>query len=395
MKKSVIKIGLLSHLFAHENLGCVALSISNILFLDKAAIQSGIAVEYVILVSNEQMQIKLDCTENNYSYRIIPRFRQSLLHPIYFLRGEFISDLDIMINLSGGDGFTDIYGFKRVLGETYMTLLAGKMKIPTIFAPQTIGPFESKIPSRIAAKTLEYCDLVFSRDNQSTICCKELNAGSKTTEVIDVAFALPYHDINLHSLKKKLGVNVSGLLYNGGYNRNNYFNLNIDYKEFTERLIEEMLLLDYEVHLIPHVNAEKNIIEDDYRVCEELHRKMPNTILAPRYSSPVDVKSYIAKMDFFTGARMHSTIAAFSSQVPVVPIAYSRKFSGLYGTLEYKYIIDLKVIKTIGDAVAKFKEFLEGCDEMKKALENGRQIYNSRLNNYENKLADYFKQYIK
>jgi polysaccharide pyruvyl transferase WcaK-like protein len=62
--------------------------------------------------------------------------------------------------------------------------------------------------------------------------------------------------------------------------------------------------------------------------------------LAPKFSSPVEAKSYISNLDFFTGARMHATIAAFSSGVPVVPVAYSRKFSGLYGTLGYKNLVD-------------------------------------------------------
>ena len=40
---------------------------------------------------------------------------------------------------------------------------------------------------------------------------------------------------------------------------------------------------------------------------------------------------------------MHATIAAFSSGVPVVPMAYSRKFNGLYtDTLDYNCLVDLK-----------------------------------------------------
>ena len=40
---------------------------------------------------------------------------------------------------------------------------------------------------------------------------------------------------------------------------------------------------------------------------------------------------------------MHATIAAFSAGVPVVPMAYSRKFNGLFiDTLSYPHLIDLK-----------------------------------------------------
>ncbi|MBP9830985.1 MAG: hypothetical protein KBC65_05930, partial [Polaromonas sp.] len=39
---------------------------------------------------------------------------------------------------------------------------------------------------------------------------------------------------------------------------------------------------------------------------------------------------------------MHACIAAFSSGVPVVPMAYSRKFNGLFGTLGYVEIADCR-----------------------------------------------------
>ncbi len=37
---------------------------------------------------------------------------------------------------------------------------------------------------------------------------------------------------------------------------------------------------------------------------------------------------------------MHACIAAFSSGVPVVPMAYSRKFEGLFGTIGYERTVD-------------------------------------------------------
>ena len=40
------------------------------------------------------------------------------------------------------------------------------------------------------------------------------------------------------------------------------------------------------------------------------------------------------------GARMHACIAAFSAGVPVVPMAYSRKFAGLFGAMGYDETVD-------------------------------------------------------
>ena len=54
--------------------------------------------------------------------------------------------------------------------------------------------------------------------------------------------------------------------------------------------------------------------------------RVPGVVRAPNSNSPSEAKSYIAGLDFLTAARMHACIAAFSAGVPVVPVAYSRKF---------------------------------------------------------------------
>lgn len=100
-----------------------------------------------------------------------------------------------------------------------------------------------------------------------------------------------------------------------------------------------------QVHLIPHVVGAERTIENDYGVSYDLWRQYNNSKLklAPLALGPVEIKSYIAGMDFFVGARMHATIGAFSSGVPVVPMAYSRKFNGLFiDTLDYPYICDMR-----------------------------------------------------
>jgi polysaccharide pyruvyl transferase WcaK-like protein len=71
-----------------------------------------------------------------------------------------------------------------------------------------------------------------------------------------------------------------------------------------------------------------------------MSKEVPSVTVAPAFTSPSEAKSYIAGMDFFMGARMHACIAAFSSGVPVVPMAYSRKFAGLFGTLGYDETVD-------------------------------------------------------
>jgi polysaccharide pyruvyl transferase WcaK-like protein len=60
------------------------------------------------------------------------------------------------------------------------------------------------------------------------------------------------------------------------------------------------------------------------------------------FKSPQEAKSYISGLDFLVAGRMHACIAAFSTGTPVVPIAYSRKFTGLFGTLDYPWLITMQ-----------------------------------------------------
>ena len=87
-------------------------------------------------------------------------------------------------------------------------------------------------------------------------------------------------------------------------------------------------------------------VEDDLTANKTLAEEFPGVIVAPRFEGPSEAKSYISGLDFFCGSRMHACIAAFSSGVPVLPIAYSRKFAGVFGSLGYDRIADAKTQTT-------------------------------------------------
>ena len=59
------------------------------------------------------------------------------------------------------------------------------------------------------------------------------------------------------------------------------------------------------------------------------------------FETPIEVKNCISQMDIFIGSRMHATIGALSSGVVTIPVAYSRKFSGLFESIGYMHTIDI------------------------------------------------------
>ena len=112
-----------------------------------------------------------------------------------------------------------------------------------------------------------------------------------------------------------------------------------------------------------------------------LFARTEGIVVAPVFASPTDAKSYIAGMDFFIGARMHAAIAAFSSGVPVVPMAYSRKFQGVFGTLGYPHVANCKADSAeeiIDRVMSGYANRASLADEVATAM----QAVNARLDAY-------------
>ena len=84
---------------------------------------------------------------------------------------------------------------------------------------------------------------------------------------------------------------------------------------------------------------------------------------------------------------MHATIGATSSGVPVIPVAYSRKFNGLFDTLQYPFYIDAKSGITVDEALERFEQYMHKTDDMKEALVKAKKIYTDKLKEYQRNLA--------
>jgi colanic acid/amylovoran biosynthesis protein len=136
-----------------------------------------------------------------------------------------------------------------------------------------------------------------------------------------------------------IGLNVSGLVYHGGYTRDNMFQLKLDYVGFV-RLLVEQLLGDpsNRLVLVPHTFAPPGRVESDPSACRALQQALPLAIrnrvhlLLAEYDQH-RIKGVIGMCDFFIGSRMHACIAALSQGIPTVGVAYSRNFAGVFETV--------------------------------------------------------------
>jgi polysaccharide pyruvyl transferase WcaK-like protein len=383
--RKTLTIGMLWHSPNSGNLGVGALTLGNLALARRAAAAAGFTPHFELIGFADPGRA---------NYVSSADITVTALDGRAMLPGgalwQALDRCDAVLDIGGGDSFTDIYGAKR-FGYLWLSKLAARLKgKPLVFSPQTIGPF-GKVWSRpLAGFILRRADKVFARDPKSLAALEELAPDAPAALSADVAFALPYEKRD-HGAGTHVGINVSGLLFNGGYSGANEFGMEIDYPAFTRKLIAALLQRpEVKVHLVPHVLSDSLPQDDDYRVAERLKQEFPRVILAERFAGPVEAKSYIAGLEMLVGGRMHACIAAHSSGVAVVPIAYSRKFAGLFeGVLGYPHLVPVTGLDT-DDAIAFVLDAFERRAALAQDCLASRAKVDALLSGYVEALAQLF-----
>lgn len=399
-----MKIILANAAINNGNRGCVALSVSSMFILDELLNekniphtfylpQSGYSKrdEHVLKVGGRTLRFisLMDSTQ----FTLRQRLRNLSHYKEYAESLKVYKEADYILDIGQGDSFADIYGKFRFNWIFSQYRLAMKYKKPFCILPQTIGPFKDPKIQKQAKKGIDYASCVMVRDKQSYDYVRELMPHKPVTEIIDVAFFMPYKQKTFGHDHLHVGLNVSALLWHGGYTHNNQFGLKADYPALVRSVIDYFLAQEHvKLHLISHVVGANRHVENDYAVASDLCEgyNHPNLVLSPLFLDPIAAKNYISGMDFFMGARMHSTIAAFSSYVPVVPMAYSRKFNGLFiDTLQYPYMVDMKaqnneeILATIRQCFAQRKHLKDVEQErMQTTVEERRILMNAEISKF-------------
>jgi colanic acid/amylovoran biosynthesis protein len=369
------------HSLGHGNLGVDALTRANIAIVQAAAEQIGRAVQITTLCSTGR--VAPDGIPPGVTIGPRPRIK-----PLLWGKSEYLAALkrsDMVLDIGEGDSWADIYGRQRFTFHAGTKIAAIMLGKPLVLAPQTIGPFNHPVSRQVSNWVMNRARAVFSRDSLSTNYVASQHIKSETAEFIDVAFRLPFQRQPKAGDKVRVGINVSGLLYRGGYSGKNELGLTIDYVDFTHRLIAALYDRGAEVHLVPHVIAEDGN-DDDRSVVPALREHFPQILVPEPFADSSAAKSFMSGLDYVVGGRMHACIGAFSSGTPVMPIAYSRKFNGLFGTLGYSHYVDGKVV----DTQTALDQTLAGFDNRTQLASDilpGLALASDRLDAYQNRLA--------
>lgn len=377
-----MNVGLWGLDFGSDNLGCGALSYSFLQILDRYTVSSDKNV-HVFVFTQEPCHIDLSFVHAVKRVEII----EYHLKDISTMRRLWhaVRMCSVIFDFTAGDSFADIYGMSRVVKSELMKSLVIISGTKLVLGPQTYGPFSKKLPRNWAKWILRHSHKVYARDQLSAEYVKHIS-GVDAECAVDVAFALPYEEANEASDVLRVGINVSGLLWNGGYTQNNQFELKTDYKQYCLELVRWLKEKNAEVHLVGHVLAESMPVEDDEKAARELNALCgEQCVIAPHFATPMEAKSYIAGMDVFIGARMHSTIAALSAERAVIPFAYSRKFRGVFETLKYPYLIEAAEMTT-DQALKHTCDWIVNRKELKKKAEDANKRAENKLESFESSL---------
>ena len=293
-------------------------------------------------------------------YKLLPPFRKAIAGSCPWIgamaSSEWVGDI------RGGDSFSDIYGMKRFCYGFLAAWTAILVKGSLVQFPQTYGPYKNPLAKRMARFLLLRSPLVIARDEDSRSVAVGL-VGDKVPVHLspDVAFALEVGDPGEIALTpgndsgELIGINVNGLMLNGGYTRSNMFGLKLDYSEFLQEMITRLLAeSEATIWLVPHTYAPHGDVESDDEACFTVRDQLPKDlqnrvrVVDAEYDQH-EIKGVIGKTGFFIGSRMHSCIAALSQGIPCVGLAYSMKFRGVFASVGMgEWVVDGREYTTSG-----------------------------------------------
>lgn len=298
-----------------------------------------------------------------------------------------------------GDSFSDLYGLRRFITGFLLAWSVILVKGSLVQFLQTYGPYRSRLARGLAAYLLRRFSLVIARDLRSQREAQELLPAHRQVWVCpDVTFSLEAvvpESVNLEpapkpdarnacesAMTRPIGVNVNGLMYNGGYTQNNMFGLAFDYRDMLPRLISSLAAAHAEeIWLVTHAFARSDDVESDPEACRNVRAGLPPgvqgrvRIVAGEYDCH-ELKGIIGKCDFFVGSRTHSCIAALSQAVPCVGLACSDKFLGVFESVGMgNWVVDARTAgseQVITQVVGLYQRRHEVRKDLRRAVVQAR-----------------------
>ena len=312
-----------------------------------------------------------------YLWRLITRDKQSFLRYRYkdafteftrvagkIKKGKGVKPLAISI---GGDNYCYeslvpdlILAHKVFIKKGFETILWGCSIEPSSLKDKKLVNDLMAYDTIYARESITYDALVKSGYDESRLILEKDPAFRlDTAKVPGINGFLPGNTVGIN-----LSPMVQALEKTPGITMKNYNN----FIEFILRNTHQ------NVALIPHVVWKNN---DDRKILKELYEihKYTGRVVLLNDMPAEKLKGYISKCSFFVGARTHSTIAAYSSNIPTLVIGYSVKSKGiakdLFGT--YKgYVLPVQKLASENSLVDAYMRIMK-MKKMETEAQGGTQ----------------------
>lgn len=308
---------------------------------------------------------------------------------------ETLAGVDCVLSV-GGDNYSLDYLLPSLLmGLDHCAMDLGK---PVVLWGASVGPFEGEpyfLP--VIRRHLAHMALIAARESATVEYLVELELGDKVIHVADPAFVLTPESVDVVPFWPEdpgegiLGLNVSPLL--------------LRYRPVDEpkgKLLDEVAgFIRYAVverklgvllipHVISHDGAAKN--NDAVFMAQLLPRltDLGNHVqLINDRLNAAQIKYVISKCRFFIGSRTHSTIAAISSGVPTVSIAYSVKAKGINHDLfgHNRYVLNTPDVSQAA-LIEKLSQLVSEETSLRALLEDKKAEMSQRARLAPQKLAE-------
>lgn len=289
---------------------------------------------------------------------------------------------NLLIDLSG-DTITEDYGPLVLFSHCIPILIANCFGKPAALFGQTIGPFTWSKP--FMRWLLRRCDSIIARDEPTYQYLLNLDISYEClTSSIDMAFLLESADPSqAETIEAECGYNPKTQLTLG-------MTVSRQFQKFVEKhpdrtdksgllnTLSEVIdrfvgTHNGQVILFAHVTGPTERLDD--RVISQQLRKhcrlSDRVFVVDKDLDPRAIKALIARCDLFCGSRMHSNIAATTSGIPTIAMAYSVKSRGIMERMGMEdWVIGIPqltadyLLKRLNDLLAhtdKVRVQLEAC----------------------------------
>ncbi len=244
---------------------------------------------------------------------------------------EQIKSVDAVLSV-GGDNYSLDYRLPSLLmGVDRLAMDLGR---PVFIWGASVGPFESE-PHFVPAirEHLSRMTLITVRESITFDYLTKTLGLANVIQIADPAFTLTKEAIDTDPFWPQtgtngvVGLNISPLIER--YKKNGQ-----DLRAETIQFIHDAVAKGFGVLLVSHVapldGSEKN--SDATYMADMLAelKTLGNAVsIMPAQFNASQIKQVISQLRYFIGARTHATIAALSSGIPTLSIAYSVKAKGI------------------------------------------------------------------